>query len=173
MTSVSARGLTGTSRVGAASMPTAARAQLGAGLSIVVPTHWHIALKLTDLIEPYERFTLASFPLRRPPRRDLGCGPTQAVAAIPADGALASVFEFPEGGSTAGRSFAAQPKRFTLPAGPSEPYDCFGRGWLVRFRAGDRRFQVMIAVGRRAGANRERLLRALSSLHVDATRASG
>jgi hypothetical protein len=92
----------------------------------------------------------------------------QAVRTMPADGALAFVFEYATTGAFSRRDFPPQPKRFSLPSGPSLPYECFGAGWVLRFRAAGRSFQVMIALGRRAGANRGRLLRALSSLHVHA-----
>jgi hypothetical protein len=147
------------------------RVRLQAGISIVVPSGWHVALRLTGLAEPFERFTLASFPLHPPPRIDASCGPTQAVATMPADGALAFLFEYPTTGVSSRQSFPPQPNHFALPAGPSQPYECFGQGWMLHFRAAGRPFQVMIALGPHAGANRGLLLRALSSLHVDADRA--
>jgi hypothetical protein len=161
------------STVGAAVAPPASRTQLGSGLSIAAPADWHVALRLTGLAEPFERFTLASFPLHLPPRQAAACGPTQAVASMPADGALAFVIEYPTTAAFSQRDFPPQPKRFALPSVPSLPYECFGAGWVLRFRAAGRSFQVMIALGRRAGANRRRLMRALSSLHVDALRRSG
>ncbi len=151
-------------RAGAAG--SVSRTRLGAGLSIVVPSGWHVALRLTALAEPFERFTLASFPLRRPPDAGSTCGPVRAVDAIPAAGALAFVFEYGPHGTRAG-DFPPRPRRFALPAGPARPYECFGLGWLVRFRVGSRRFQAMIALGRRPGAERARLLAALDSLRVD------
>ncbi len=157
---------------GGATAPTTARTQLGAGLSIVVPGGWHVARRLTALVEPYERFTLASFPLRRPPPDGLDCGPDQAVSTIPADGALAFVIEYGRSGASR-QGFAPEPRRFALPAGPARPYECFGLGWLVGFRVGVRPFQVMIAVGRRGGGNLQRLLGALSSLRVVAPSATG
>jgi hypothetical protein len=151
-------------RAGAAG--SASRRRLGAGLSVVVPGGWHVALRLTGLAEPFERFTLASFPLRRAPDAASSCGPVRAVDTIPADGALAFVFEYGPHGTSAG-DFPPRPRRFALPAGPARPYECFGLGWLLRFRVGSRRFQAMIALGRRAGAERARLLAALDSLRVD------
>jgi hypothetical protein len=161
------------STVSTAAAPTGSRTQLGAGLSVIVPERWHVALRLTGLAEPYERFTLASFPLHRPPRQAAACGPTQAVASMPADGALAFVLEYPTIGAFSPRDFPPQPKQFALPSGSGLPYECFGRGWVLRFRAAGRSFQVMVALGRRAGANRGRLLHALSSLRVDALRGAG
>jgi hypothetical protein len=157
---------------GAGAAPTAARTRLGAGLSIVVPRGWHVARRLTALVEPYERFTLASFPLRRPAPDQVDCGPDQAVSTIPADGALAFVIEYGRGGASR-QGFPAEPRRFVLPGGPARRYECFGLGWLLRFRVGVRTFQVMIAVGRRAGGNRQHLLGALSSLRVVAATAAG
>jgi hypothetical protein len=145
--------------------PPPARTQLGAGLSIVVPAHWHVALRLTALQEPYERFTLASFALPQPPPERGACGPDLAVNAMPADGALAWVLEYPQRGATR-LSFPPQPRRFVLPLVPAAHYDCFPRGWLVRFRVGARPFQIMVALGPRAGRNRARLLSALSTLRV-------
>ncbi|HEU0315759.1 MAG TPA: hypothetical protein VFR49_00430 [Solirubrobacteraceae bacterium] len=141
--------------------------RLGAGLSIAVPAGWHLALRLTGLAEPVERFTLASFPLRRPPDAASSCGPVRAVDAIPAAGALVFVFEYGPHGTSAGE-FPPRPRHFAVPAGPARPYECFGLGWLLRFRVGSRRFQAMIALGRRAGPERARLLAALDSLRVDA-----
>lgn len=170
---LAAAGLLTSSTVRAVAAPAGSRTQLGAGLSIIVPERWHVALRLTGLAEPYERFTLASFPLHRPPRQAAACGPTQAVASMPADGALAFVFEYPTIGAFSPRDFPPRPKRFALPSGPGLPYECFGPGWVLRFRAAGRWFQVMVALGNRAGANRRRLLHALSSLRVDALRGSG
>jgi hypothetical protein len=158
--------------VSAAGAPAADRTQVGAGMSVVVPAGWRAALHLTGLAEPFERFTLASFPLHRPADYARRCGPTQAVSAMPAGGALAFVFEYGPHGQS-GRHFPPQPARFTLPAGPARPYECFGLGWLLNFRVAKRPFQVMIALGRRAGPNRARLLRALSSLRVDPEAGSG
>jgi hypothetical protein len=170
---VVAGGLVGSSR-SAWSMPVSpAHRPLGAGLSIVVPHGWHVAFGLTGLAEPNERFTLASFPPRRPPNPALECGPTRAVAAIPADGALALVLEYPTTGVWSRPSFPPEPKRFVLPDSPPAPYECFGRGWLLRFRAAGRSFQVMVALGRHAARNRARLLAALTSLDIDANRRSG
>jgi hypothetical protein len=163
-------GLATASGAGVAATRAPGRRALGAGLSIVVPARWHVALRLTGLAEPFERFTLASFALRRPAHP--GCGPDQAVETMPADGALAFVVEFPRRGAPR-ESFPRQPKHFTLPAGPAHQYDCFPLGWLVRFQAGDRPFQIMIALGRDAGSNRDRLLRALNTFHVDVTSGSG
>ena len=87
---------------------------------------------------------------------------------MPAAGALAFVIEYPRRGGASHRGFPPQPRQIRLPAGPAQRYDCFALGWLVRFASGDRPFQVMIALGRRAGGNRGRLLRALSSLRVAA-----
>ncbi len=143
----------------------AARTRLGAGLSIATPAGWEVALRLTGLAEPFERFTLASFPLRRPPDAAAACGPVRAVEAIPADGALAFVLEYGPHGTSAG-DFPPRPRHFALPAGPARPYECFGLGWLLRFRVGNRHFQAMIALGRRATP--ARLLTALDGLHVDA-----
>jgi hypothetical protein len=158
--------------VSAEGTPARGRTRLGAGLSIVVPGGWRVAFHLTGLAEPFERFTLASYPLRRPAGAGLGCGPTRSVSAIPADGALAFVFEYGPHGQS-GRNFPSQPARFTVPSGPAQPYECFGRGWQLNFRVGRRPFQIMIALGRRAGTNRVRLLRALSSLRVDPAAGSG
>jgi hypothetical protein len=173
-------GLAAASATGVAATRASGRRTLGAGLSIVVPARWHVALRLTGLAEPFERFTLASFPLHAPPRQAAACGPTQAVASMPSDGALAFVIEYPTTrgrypatGGFSSRDFPPQPKRFVLPSESSLPYECFGAGWVLRFRAAGRSFQVMIALGRRAGANRGQLLRALSALHVDALDRSG
>jgi hypothetical protein len=166
---VSAVGTTATpssSPVGSRSSGWSGRRQLGVGLSIAVPAGWHVARRLTGLVEPYERFTLASFSLRRPAHSD--CGPNQVVDGMPADGALAFVIEYPRRGGFSRSSFPPQPGHFRLPPGPAQRYDCFALGWLVRFRSGGRPFQVMIALGPRSAVNRGRLLRALSSLRVTA-----
>jgi hypothetical protein len=170
---VVAGGLVGSSSSAGSTPVSQAHRPLGAGLSIVVPYGWHVAFGLTGLAEPFERFTLASFPPRRPPRPALECGPTRAVAGIPADGALAFVFEYPPTGVSSRESFPPEPRHFALPRGPAQPYECFGRGWLLRFRASGRLFQVMIALGGHAGRNRARLLGALSSLHVGGGLGSG
>jgi hypothetical protein len=170
---VVAGGLVGSSGSAGSTPANPARRGLGAGLSIVVPPGWKIAFGLTGLAEPYERFTLASFALSTPPRQARGCGPTRAVAAIPSDGALAMVLEYPPTGALSRPSFPPEPKRFALPPGAAQRYECFGSGWLLRFRAAGRSFQVMVALGRRAGHNRARLLAGLSSLRVDGEPGSG
>ena len=63
------------------------------GLSISVPAGWHVATRLTALAQPVERFTIASYPLIAPAPADRGCGPRQTIARIPANGALAFVWE--------------------------------------------------------------------------------
>ncbi|HEY5197486.1 MAG TPA: hypothetical protein VIJ51_10720 [Solirubrobacteraceae bacterium] len=166
-------GLVGSSGSSGATPANPPRRALGAGLSIAVPPGWQVAFRLTGLAEPYERFTLASFRLSTPPRQARGCGPARAVAAIPADGALAFVLEYPTTGALSRPSFPPQPKRFALPPGPAQRYECFGSGWLLRFRAAGRSFQVMVALGRSAGRNQARLVAALSSLRVEGEPGSG
>lgn len=141
----------------------------GAGLSISVPPHWHLARRLTALTEPTERFTIASYPVAAEPRKDRACGPTQAVAHIPRDGALAFVFEY----RARGRRVPPRPKRFALPTTPAAAFECFGRGWFLRFGEHGRAFQVMIAAGSRSSRNRSALLAALDTLRVDPTRGEG
>lgn len=138
---------------------------MSGGLSVEVPAGWHLARRLTALAEPTERFTLASYPLPRGPAYEDSCGPRTAVERIPRDGALAFVFEYP--GLRGKHGFPPRPRRFRLPSGPPSHFDCFPTGWLLRFREHGRAFQIMVALGPRARANRARLLRALDGLRVD------
>jgi hypothetical protein len=146
------------------------RVALATGISIAVPAGWHLSQRMTQLAEPFERFTLASFPLSGRPE---GCGPTRAVAAIPPTGALAFMLEYPVGHPPQAVGAAPRPARFAVPTGPPEPYECFGPGWLMRFTAGPRTFQLMVALGPHARRQLGQLLAALDSLQIDPQRRTG
>ena len=170
-------GCGGGSDAGAGTVVPGRRISVPGGLSIRVPPHWHVAPRLTALFAPKERLTIASFSLRTAPVARRGCAPTTALAHMPRDGALAFLFEYttpsPAGVEPRGIAFPARPRHFRLPTAAATQYECFGRGWLLRFRDGRRRFQLMIAGGRRAAGNLRTLVSALDTLRVDAAHKEG
>ena len=167
---VAVSGCAGDAAVKSSAAPRERRATFArTGISITVPAGWHTAARLTTLSEPRERFTIASYPLRIATRANRDCGPTLAVERIPPDGALAFAFEYADNRGARVRAFPDRPAHFGMPIVPAASYDCFPRGWLVRFRERGRAFQIMIALGPRSGRNRAVLLRALDSIKIDAT----
>jgi hypothetical protein len=128
------------------------------GVSALVPSGWHARVGLTALGFPREVVTLASFPLRP----GGNCGPDKAVRAMPADGALVFVLEYRPArgpvwsGGLRRSAFPPRPARLRVPRRAPGGYECFGRGYLLRFRDADRPLQMMVALGPRATAARRR-----------------
>jgi hypothetical protein len=128
------------------------------GVSAQVPPGWHARVGLTGLGYPREVVALGTFPLRR----GGGCRPDRARADMPADGALIFMLEYrPARGPvwTNGirrAGFPPRPARLRLPHGTPESYECFGRGYLLRFRDADRPLQVMVALGAKVTLARRR-----------------
>jgi hypothetical protein len=125
------------------------------GVSAEVPAAWHASVGLTGLAYPREVVTLGTFPLPH----GGSCGPDRALRAMPPDGALIFVLEYrPARGavwSAIHRSaFPPRPAHVRLPRGAPQGYECFGRGYLLRFRDADRPLQVMVALGAKATAAR-------------------
>lgn len=93
------------------------------------------------------------------------CGPTAAIKAMPADGALFVVFETGSAGEP--YTFPPRPKRLQLGSlgGPSE---CWGvKTYLILFEDGGRYFQAQAVFGSHATASlRAQLTRSLNTLHV-------
>jgi hypothetical protein len=81
---------------------------------------------------------------------------------MPADGALIFVLEYrPARGPvwTDGirrSAFPPRPAHLRLPRRQPADYECFGRGYLLKFRDADRPLQVMVALGSKATAARRR-----------------
>ena len=138
----------------------------GEGIAVEVPAGWQLRTRpLTSLLDPVERLTVSSYPIRQP-GRDPGCAPRTALAQLPADGALVWLQE--DDGALSPRTlrfFPPRPRSFR--AGPATNHECFGQGSVIRFRVGARAFYAAVALGPQASREtRERALGVLESLRV-------
>ncbi len=90
------------------------------------------------------------------------CAPTAALKALPANGALFVLYEYPHAG------FPPRPQRLRLGA-IGGPYECWGvKGYVIAFEDGGRYFQAQVVFGPRAPSSlRAEVTRSLNTLHVD------
>jgi hypothetical protein len=128
------------------------------------PTGWFVyGHRLTSVGAPREQLTFGSFPLPKAPP-DRNCTPTQAIDAMPADGAFAFVFEYRGLNRRQRARFPGYP-RFSLRAKDRRAYECFGESWQFRWRDRGRPFQAHAYLGPDASApRRAELLAALRSI---------
>lgn len=150
----------------------APRTAVGAGVSVVVPRGWHLLRPpISSLAFPAERLLLTSYPTTS----GGNCGPDRAARDLPADGALIYLFEYrPRTGDPwAGlrrRDFPRRPSHFALRRRDLGTSACIGvPSRLISFRTADRPFQLHVALGERAGADRRaQVRRILDSLRFSA-----
>ena len=102
-------------------------------------------------------FNFGSFDVPPPP--DEQCALPGGAKPLPADGAFVFVFEYVGLNRTQRRRFPTFP-RFSLRARDRRTYECFGDSWLFRWRDRGRPFQAHAYLGRSAGPQRRRELRA-------------
>jgi hypothetical protein len=149
------------------------RVAAGAGVSVGVLRGWHLTPPpITAMTFPAERLLLTSYPARR----GGNCAPDRAARDLATDGALVYLFEYrprPRSSLTRVRltDFPARPAHFALRPRDRGTFECWRvPSYLIRFRVGDRRFQVHVALGVRAtSARRAQVLRTLDSLHITRT----
>jgi hypothetical protein len=150
-------------------VPARVTAGHGDGIRYVVPAGWHVATRrLTpDLLNPRELLTAGTGPL--PAGGRCAQNPSAALAAMRETDVLVTLQQ--RYGSAA--QFPPRPRRFALPpATASEALTCAGPGAPIAvhtldFRAGNRGFDALVAVGRAARARRVRAaLALLDSLRV-------
>jgi hypothetical protein len=131
-----------------------------AGLSVSYPRGWHRPTRLTKIIYPRERLTLASYPL---PRNDTvgECQARHSLERIPADGVFIYLLEFrPARGQVWAelrkRDFPRLPTRFRITrADLQHNYGCYdGPSYSLMFRAAERPFRLFVAFGKQASNRR-------------------
>jgi hypothetical protein len=130
---------------------------IGKGISVSYPHGWHLLkAPITSLTYPYDRVLLTSYPAAS----GGGCSPTRAENALPPNGALIFLLEYAAApGSVFGRpkgmEFPPQSAGFTLRPRDLANYECWRvPGYLMRFSAAGRLFQVHVAFGAGAAASR-------------------
>lgn len=135
------------------------------GISILTPPGWSFLQNPSGPVAPPTRFAIGSYRIQPGGQ----CAPTNALDALPSDGALAWVLEYGTRG-TLGSDFPPRPARFSLDPSSLASYECSGRHatYMFRFQDQGRYFQVHVAFGERATRTvRDEMLAALSSLVVD------
>jgi hypothetical protein len=144
------------------------------GVSGAYPAGWHHKRALTNLADPREVLTIATFPLRE--GSDAGeCGPSHAIEDMPRDGALLWLLEYrPARGDPWAEvdreDFPAKPARFELRRSRLAPgTSCFaGPGSTATFSAADRPFQLLVTFGSRpADARLEEVKTIVDSFRFD------
>ncbi len=133
-------------------------------LSIELPTGWHVHTRpLTSVTDPVQRLSITSFPLRQT-RPDTGCFPATALKALPANGVLIQIWEYPDAPVM---SFPPRPRNVRFPY-MMTGRECGGeRTTSTLFRDHGRAFQVDVTVGPRAGtAEGRRAGRVVDTLRV-------
>ena len=109
---------------------------------VMVPKGWFISDEpLTDIAEPRDVATLATFPLRP----GGACAPNRAIKDMERDDALIFVMEYsrPRGGP-----WPQRPRRIEPSKRPPVAYECWLRSTtLIRFRDAGRYFQIHVALG--------------------------
>jgi hypothetical protein len=135
------------------------------GVSVRYPPGWHAtSRRLTPVTSPRQALVVTSYPL---PRRTVAdnCDPTSTLDALPANGALIFMWEYPPH-ATGLKSFPPRPAKFKL--GALGKPECFGpRTAIVAFRQAGRFFEIAITLGRQAtAATRATVLRILDSLAI-------
>jgi hypothetical protein len=162
----------GASAPGSFVMALPSSSSLGNGLSVSYPHGWHLfAPPITSLSYPYDRMLITSYPAVT----GGDCGPTRAESALPSNGALIYLLEYSGASDSVlehpmDMAFPAQSTGFRLRRGDLADYECWTvPSYLMRFSAAGRLFQVHLAFGASATANRRaQALRILSSLRVRA-----
>jgi hypothetical protein len=133
------------------------------GIFILTPPDWSYVAQPSGPGEPKVLFAIANYPIS--PGGD--CAPTQALEALPAEGALAWALEYHD---TQGNDFPPRPDRFALDPSSLANYECSASKatYMFRFQDAGRYFQVNVAFGDQAGDGvRDEMLASLSSLVVD------
>ena len=109
---------------------------------VLVPKGWFISDEpLTDIAEPRDIATLATFPLRP----GGACAPNRAIKEMGRDDALIFVMEYsgPRGGP-----WPQRPRRIEPSKRPPVAYECWLRSTnLIRFRDAGRYLQIHVALG--------------------------
>jgi hypothetical protein len=138
------------------------------GVSIDVPAAWHFnSSPVPVLADPAILFAFGTGPLPAGGR----CGPTAAIRAMPADGALFVLYET----GSAGEPYTFQPRPERLHLGSlGGPYECWGvKAYLIDFEDGGRYFRAQAVFGPHATASlRAQVRRSLNTLHVTSLPAS-
>ena len=151
-----------------AARPDDTRTVRGGGLTAEIPRDWHTTVKpVNGVVSPLQRLLVTSFELERP-FRNPDCSLRSLHRQLPEDGAFVYLFEYE--GPTARQlsDMPPRPERFRLDPATLAPYECAGRGYMVRFRDRRRSFQAHITLGPDASRRtRERILAVLDSIEVE------
>lgn len=145
-------------------------ASIGHAISVSYPRGWHLfGPPFTSLAYPYDRMLLTSYPAAR----GGGCSPTRAEQALPPNGVLIYLFEYSASagrvlGRPNGMEFPPQSAGFTLKRRDLANYECWTvPGYLMRFTAAGRLFQVHVAFGPGvSGSRRAQALLILRRLRI-------
>jgi hypothetical protein len=142
------------------------RRAVGAGVSIRVPTGWHVVhQRLSEVVDPIPRLMVATFAVSLS-HRSCVCGMPN-IRDFPRDGGLLFVWEYPSLPARALRAFPRRPRRFRVSATAIGAAACAGPSDVVVFRQARRAFQAEIYLGPTAGrAVRARLTEILDSLRA-------
>ena len=88
----------------------------------------------------------------------------RALARLPVAGAAVLLIDWGPTTTTT-TTFPLRPRRFTLRNGALGQYECFGRTYLLRFRAAGHDLQANVALGRSASqATRRKALSIIDSI---------
>lgn len=141
-----------------------ARVSLRGGISIRVPTGWHIVHGwLSDVVIPIPRFAVGSFAVRLS-RRTCECGMPNVVN-FPRTGAFVFVWEYPGVRRAALARTPVRPAHFSVGPGSIQRFTCAGPSDGLAFRDAGRVFQVEVYLGRDAtAATRAKMAGLLDSL---------
>jgi hypothetical protein len=134
--------------------------QSASGVSIDIPATWRFNRSPVS-VQPTYLFAAGTGPVPS----GGSCGPTAALRALPAKGALFALIEY--GSVDEPYTFPPRPHRLDL--GPlGGPAECWGvKDHLVLFEDGGRYFQFQAVLGPRAPASlRAEVRRSLDTLHV-------
>ena len=121
------------------------------GVNYRYPPRWFAtSLPLTAVTSPHQSIAAASFAFPTDVAGADGCEPTEALAALPPDGAFVYGWEYGQVSARLGlrpRLFPPRPIHFTFPK-PTH-LECFGRtpGYVLRFSDAGWAFQIQIALG--------------------------
>ncbi len=122
-----------------------ARVAVGGGVSVVLPTGWHLTHGHgTPLMDPVPRLTAATFAVRFS-KQYCVCD-TPHVANLPRDGAFLFVMEYPALGHRDLKDFPAHTTHERVARSAVKPGDC-GPSDEKTFREGGRGYQVQIYLG--------------------------
>jgi hypothetical protein len=142
------------------------RHSAGQGVSIDTPAAWNFnGDPVPALLGPGMLFAVGTGPVPS----GGSCGPTAALKAMPAAGALFALTEY-SSAETGGEpyTFPPRPERLRLGSLGSGPAECWGvKIYVILFEDGGRYFEVQAVFGPHAAASlRAEMLRSLDSLHV-------